>query len=221
MPPRTRRRLPPQLQQAIRQLALTGLTPTEILRHLEARKGDLEKWACAVPSLRSVERVVAAMAAEDPSVPWRLADADALEPEDRRVVLGALAELVQRSEGRRTTLTNAEATWVARLYAVAPELPPWDLLRLAHEYLGRGKEPTDDLDVLLAFRPWRGQEAAERYAKIIEAGWLFMAQPAPRFQSVDDELIGRAPDESPPPFQFVTGRVSDTQVQKEKGEGEA
>lgn len=173
MPPKPRR-LHPHLQNVVKQEALAGLTPTEIVRQLETEKAkaQLEKWGCAVPSLRSVQRIVASMAAKEPSVPWRLADADALEPEARRVVLDALAQLILRSKGRRTSLTVAEADWVARLHDVAPELGGWNLHVLAREYLARGKDSTADLDAVLAFRPWHDDASFDRYQRAFDAGWL-------------------------------------------------
>jgi hypothetical protein len=102
----------------------------------------------------------------DPSGIWSLAGAS---PGEAARVLPVLAAVIERTEGRRTFLTTAEAAMVARVSEAAPDLPPWQTYQLAHRYIDAGSA-TEDLDQLLAFAPWRDQAAA--YNAAIAAGWI-------------------------------------------------
>jgi hypothetical protein len=68
-----------------------------------------------------------------------------------------------------------------RLHDAAPGLPFFDSWRLARLYLAREarKEPTHDLDMLVAFAPWRsGEEGWHKYFEAVLPGWVLVA---PRF----------------------------------------
>jgi hypothetical protein len=176
MPPQ-RKRVHPHVQNQIQQLALEGFTPTQIERTLQAKRQLLEKWGTNVPSLRTVQRVVREMSPKETSRPWTLDESDGLEPDTLRAVLDVQRTVIERTRGRRISLTVAEVGWIARLHSAAPELDSWDLFWYTSLYLGRGKGQTVDLDSLVAFRPWRDEEAAKRYQVALDEAWV---PPAPR-----------------------------------------
>jgi len=68
-----------------------------------------------------------------------------------------VAAVIKQTEGRVTHLTRGQAALVSRIRAAAPTIGLWPAYKVALAYQRREarKEPTEDLDLLLAFAPWR------------------------------------------------------------------
>lgn len=152
-----KRRIPGHVEQAIRELALRDFSAAQIATELE-RRGEND-----VPDARTI-RSIAAEVTADPSDPWTLREAD---PESAELVMPVLREVIEQTDGRRERFTVAQAAWIAKLRRAAPDLLPWSTYVLAsfytnHERLGH---PTDHLDKLVAFAPWRGTAERARYLR--------------------------------------------------------
>jgi hypothetical protein len=149
----------------IQRLAIEDWSPSQIHKCLEKyqREAGIKD---PPPDVRTVQRIVRQVRASDPSGPWSPANG---ELSDVRAVLDVLAAVIEHTEGRTISLTNGEALWVERLNRAAPGLPPLEAWRLARLYLARAarNDSTEDLDVLLAFAPWRrAEEGWARYHRV-------------------------------------------------------
>lgn len=102
----------------------------------------------------------------DEDRPWSLAETS---PNDAATVMRVLADVIQRTQGERDFLTKREAQWVARVFAVAPDLEMRWLAWLAIKYAARESHGihTSSLDQLLALAPWRNDEAFAQYAEFV------------------------------------------------------
>ena len=152
-----RRRIAGHVEQAIRELALRGFSTAQIATELERRDEN------DVPDARTI-RSIAAEVISDPSDSWTLREAD---PESAELVMPVLRAVIEQTDGRRERVTVAQAAWIAKLRRAAPDLLPWSTYVLAsfytnHERLG---QPTDHLDKLVAFAPWRGAAERDRYVR--------------------------------------------------------
>lgn len=121
------------------------------------RDGELPSGA-TVPNLRTIQRIVAEHRPPDATEAWSVADANG---DDAALILPVLAHVVSLTEGRETAITHAAAVWIVRLRRAVPDLaipPLWHVIR---RYMSReaSKKPTTDLDLLLAFAPWRSEPA--------------------------------------------------------------
>ncbi len=90
-------------------------------------------------------------------------------------MLAVLRSVILETRGRVKHLTSAEAERITKVHAVAPDLDPWQQYRLARAYILRSvqhDQPTDDLDALLAFAPWRSTEARKCYDDARAAGYV-------------------------------------------------
>ena len=164
-----RRRLDRDILGEIEAKVLEGWRPSQIHTSL-SREG---RYRSRVPSLRTVQRMVAELKGPDDSSAWSLSHAD--DGGDARLILEALAAVVINSKGLKLTLSQAEATWVLRIRRAAPGLGPWRAWILTTLYMGRerrGVSDTTDLDSFLAFAPWRPGEAYERYRAAVDRGWI-------------------------------------------------
>lgn len=158
-----RRRIDPDIMEAIEDMAAKGIGGAAITRALE-KDG---RFAGRVPSERTVQNVVRELSPPDPSESWSLADA--ADGEEAAMVLPVLAAVIRASAGKVSMVTRSEADWIVKLSRVAGDLPAWALYRLAGKYQrcqvsGR---PTRALDILVAFAPWRGSGAWERYGSAL------------------------------------------------------
>lgn len=122
------------------------------------------------PSARTVQDMVREVRSRPGGGPipksgaWQIWDA---EPEDAPVVLGVLADLMRSSGGKATEISQEDAKWIIRLSrAGVGDLPPSVLHGLAIQYQLR--EDTRALDALIAFTPWRSEDAFERYRRAVE-----------------------------------------------------
>jgi hypothetical protein len=153
---------------------LEGRSPAEIERDLLGRadKGEFgESGRQWVPALRTIQRDVKFIRPPDPSGGWAF---QPTEGEDAAFLLATLATVITQTGGRVSRLTNGVAAWLQAIHAAAPDLDPWTAFTLAHMYQARSDRNLDwdDLDAWLAFGPWRGGEAAERYEKAVREGWI-------------------------------------------------
>ena len=144
-----------------------GWGPTQIYTYLRDNINPPYK----APSLRTIQDIVREKSGPDPSGRWALNDAD---PDEATLILPALADVIQETEGRRAYLTRAQAELIGRIRRVAPELNGWAVYRLARLYLfreGRG-EPPSDIEGFLAFAPWRSQKQRDAYQRALENEWI-------------------------------------------------
>lgn len=92
-----------------------------------------------------------------PSDPWSLMHG---RPEDVPLVLPVL-EVVARLPRAAQWLSIEEAEAVARIRRAVPEVKPAAALTLAILYVSRKGKETTDLDLYLAFHPWRSEDELE------------------------------------------------------------
>ena len=157
-----------EVVEEIEGLAAEGWGATQIKHKLERQPRYKDR---ALPTLRTIQRIVAERTVRDTSGPWSLNEAGP----DARTVLDVLAAVIDGTEGRTSAFTGDEAQWVLQVSQVAPDLPPFERWRIARLYLGRASrvEPTDDLDGFLAYAPWRDDGAGwKRYDHATMDGWV-------------------------------------------------
>jgi hypothetical protein len=178
---------------AVEKLSRAGLAPKAIYDRLVDEMGEEN-----APSYRTVQRIVERMA-KDLSGPWSLAEVEGLDEATLSVVLEALAQLIEDSSGQKASLTRAEAGWIAKLRKAAPDLDPGSLLTLARWYAAKEPGKTVDLDVFVAFHPWRTFQGVKdiremqnsdfsdinRYLRAVNKGRL----PVPEPFTVDDVVL--------------------------------
>lgn len=159
------------MQAEIERLALMNWGATQIHTHLERQEALVDR---KLPTVRTVQRIVAGLAPRDSSGPWHIQDADSGEA---RLILDVLAAVVTETEGRKSQLTRTEADWTVRIRRAATNIPTWETWMTARFYMAReaAGEETVDLDCLLAFNPWKGGEKAEQYFQAVQAGWIPIA----------------------------------------------
>lgn len=141
---------------------------------LKEMMGKLEATGHEFVSERQLKRHIAQLrkgqaaraSGDQPGDPWRLSEATAAEAAR---VLPVLAEAAARTQGRRLQLSAAEAGKVSMILQAAQDLAPGWALRLATKYLLRQSDglPTASLDLLLAFAPWRSDEAFQRFIGVV------------------------------------------------------
>ena len=134
----------------------------ELARYLQklGRKDDL-------PSRRTIERMVRDLETNDASGPWSLGDPKTTADE-ARFVPHVWAEVTRRGANRNAVLTRREAQIVTLITTAEPELHPWDMWRLAQEYLRRETHGIDtaDLDFLIgSASAWLGRGLVEEHRK--------------------------------------------------------
>lgn len=156
------------IRDKIQELAIRGHGPAAILRALEE---DDRVNKARLPSVRQVQRIVRQTLPPPTSGSWGIRDG---APEDARLILEAIPDIVQQTKGLVRLPRAAEAAWLARIRSVAPDLAPWAAYVLALVYAQReaAHEPTEDLDVFLGYAPWRSVEAAKRYQADRKQGWV-------------------------------------------------
>lgn len=154
----------PDILDMIQSLAVdTDWSATQIHRKVED-----EFLGRDIPSQRAVQVWVKKYRPADPSGPWFMLDAD---PADAALILPVLAKVIVGSKGSRT-ITRAEGDMIVRVRKACPDMPEGGVWRIARMYRARetNNEPSDDLDALLAFAPWRDQ--ATDWNAAVEAGWI-------------------------------------------------
>jgi hypothetical protein len=140
-----RRKAVEEQENIVQRLALRGYSPSQIYGHME-RKKYFENPRPKL-SKRTVERMVRAVAPDDPSGPWSLHDA---ETETAAHVLDVLRYVFVNTEGR-VWLTKDVARYVATIREVCPSAPPQLVYAFARRYQALGED--DDgrfVDLVLA-----------------------------------------------------------------------
>ncbi|MGE0541497.1 MAG: helix-turn-helix domain-containing protein [Dehalococcoidia bacterium] len=169
------------VQAAIEELAQDQptWTATQIYRQLEQR----EELRGRLPTVRTVQTIVKDVRPRDTSAAWSLAIAG---PDEAAAVLPVLAAVVESTRGEVRTLTQREAGWIAKLRAVAADLPARETYRLARLFIAREdrSEPSADLDLFIAFAPWRNRQASDRYDHL-----LFTMETLPPFGDTRDAVV--------------------------------
>jgi hypothetical protein len=165
-----RRRIPGAVSDLIEQLLVErAWTPGQVHEEL-ARLHD-NGQITYLPDLRTVQRYAKELTPDDPSSPWTLTSETAAEAP---FVLSALAERIERTQGRRRTVTQREAEMIAAVTRAAPDLDARRAFYIGSRYavLRREGASTEMLDLYLAFAPWRSPEASERYVRAWKSGWI-------------------------------------------------
>lgn len=182
----TRKKIPGLIADTVSDLLARGWGPAQIDEELRRRvglRGD-SLFGLPYPSLRTVQRMARSAGAASPA--WQLGDPATT---DARPVLAALAEVLRRSEGKRSQLTRAEAAWVMRISHAAEGIPPWWAYRLARLYIARGEHGTEDIEQILALRPWDGPDAFARYEQLVRTD---RGRPHPEGYTLALTLTGRS-----------------------------
>ena len=165
-----RRSWPLSVLGRIKEMAASELSAGAIHRRveLEARSGEAGFGLDDVPSRRTIHNIVAEHTPKDETERWLLKDP---EGDEATLVLPVLATIIEKTEGRRTYLTQDEAEWIVRIRRATPDLDLLKVYTLARAYmLGPEGGMTDDSDAYLAFAPWRSQVNRWRYNKATEKG---------------------------------------------------
>lgn len=195
-----RERTPGPIEEVIVDFALRGYTASQIAKELPAAAGKLGMKA---PSLRTIQRIVSRAKPPDRSGPWQIEESS---PDDAREVLDFIAQMTLETKGDMWWVSRQEATWIARLRRLSPQLASEDVsflttLRLVYTYISRREigESTRDLDAFLAFAPWEGLGATERYVDAVEKQYVspppYVAIAIIADYLSDKELPGRLDDE--------------------------
>lgn len=120
-----RRRLDPDVLEALTRRLLVGFGPASTLREV----GEDPRHAGRLPSLRTVEDLARELRPADRSEAWSAASADPAEAALVLPVLGVVARA-----GQLTAFTRDTAHWIARVRRMAPGLDPIDVLGFAIRY---------------------------------------------------------------------------------------
>jgi len=146
---------------------MQGLTPTNVYRELESD----ERFSDRLPSKRTVVRRAKEAQTADTSGAWSI---ETDETDNPGAVLDVLSAVISFTQGRIRSISTAEATWIVHIREVRPDAPTMDTYLLARFYLVReAKEAAyADLDMYLAFAPWRGEAHESRYREAVKAGWV-------------------------------------------------
>jgi hypothetical protein len=155
------------------QAKLNGETPNKAHIHAKIK----ETYGEDLASYTTVRNIIDQLPLE-PEAPWTYSQENAAAA---TLILPVIAALVRKTRGQRASVTVEEAHWIVRVRTTAPDLPPYAAYQLASYYAMRTafKKPTDDLDAILAFAPWRGWNAFREYQKAVQSKWI--EQPAGGF----------------------------------------
>ena len=173
-----RRHVDLEVEAKIERLALQGWSPTQIHEYL----GRDQQFQGRVPVLRTVQRKVADIRSRDKSRPWTLEDAI---PDEAAAVLPVLAAVIHGTKGLVKSLSTAQVSYIMKIQAACPEIPPYQLFLFASLYVNRtaAQEPVDDLDAFLAYQPWDEDNRAS-YRRAVDRGWI---RPLSACFSIDGE----------------------------------
>lgn len=163
----TKRRVDPDVKEAILDLADQGWSPTSIEERLS---GD-ERYADRLPHKRTIQRIIADEEPRDTSAPWKLTPTSSASA---AFLLSVQADMRMQTRGRVLGFSIETAHWIEAVHRAAPDLDPWRTYRVARAYQARTDQgaATDDLDMWLGFAPWRGNASAVRYAQAAREGWV-------------------------------------------------
>ena len=136
-------------------------------------RGRHRRWKDLWPAAqRTIDNLVKPAQPAGPRSPWWTLDEKSAS--DAAHVLPVLADLIESSEGRLNRLEAPVAEAISMIVRAAPDISARNARRMAWRYVLaiEAQEPTTDVEIFLAFAPWRGAEAATRYLKAFQAGWI-------------------------------------------------
>jgi hypothetical protein len=150
------RQAPPDILRAINEELLTGASAPEVVKALYRLADDGKLPHDGIPSERTVSNMARDLRTSDRSGVWRVTDAS---PADATTVLEVLAEVVRRTEGRITSLTQAEGALIPTIRRVMAarwtKLPEpgrrWQSYVWTRFYLAWVETDRDAADVALTF----------------------------------------------------------------------
>jgi len=126
----------------IRLADATNWSASRILLEL----GSKETFGDRLPDVRTVQRLIRPRRRRQVrGEEWRLVDASS---EEARVVMEALATVIEESDGSISGISRTEAAWIMKIKAIVSEMPTRVVLRFAREYMY--SEATAHLDAALA-----------------------------------------------------------------------
>lgn len=87
-------------------------------------------------------------------------------------MLETLSAMVQETDGRVSAISVGRAEYVVRLAEASPSLPPWFRWVLANRYQAceESGESTQWMDLLVAFEPWKDDDAWFAYRDAVRSG---------------------------------------------------
>src|SRR5579875_2183780 len=144
--PRPRKKLPPEFEREIRELARDGLGASQIHEYIQRKYSKDTELRAAAASLdyKTVLRRAREYGLPDDSEPWTLG---AATPEEAAVVMPVLGVILAENAAMLATddpfltaiararrLTVGLAKWIVRVAAAAPSLPPEGVYAVAKEY---------------------------------------------------------------------------------------
>ena len=150
---------------------------SHVLDYPDTTAAAVTQWLEASPTLkdrrlpapRTVQKYVRELKSIDTSGPWKPFQSEE-DAETTRYLLDVLAQLANRT--RRSHLTMGTVDVLKVIHKAAPDLPKFAAYRLAGTYQLRGGS-TEDLDLLLAFAPWRSSWGRKRFKAVLkDLGWL-------------------------------------------------
>ena len=154
--------------------------PTQLVETLAGRK---------VPSLRTLQRLASRHQHDSETEGrWEITEG---EPADLPFLLGLVKMLVRQSGGRRAGLTKPEAEVARAVRRAAPDLDidlAWAVVEAYVERRRQG-QPTDDLDAVLAFAPWRGGQQLLDYFEAIRDRMVSIRDLLPRWSAAAGPLL--------------------------------
>ena len=179
----SRRRISGEIQEHIEELGLKGWSATQIQESLDNDPHIKEE---DIPSLRTIQRVVAELKVEDNSGTWDWGESN----EDIRPVLDVLRNVVTMTEGRVNSFTNREAKLVAKVREAAPNLYGEVVYFIVLEILRRKSKGASvhDIEGFLAFRPWENPELRRDYTETVRRKWIpYLPQPIESIWAIKDQ----------------------------------
>jgi hypothetical protein len=143
----------------------SGISVTNILT------GGEREFPDRPPSRRYIYRRREKIIPRDASGPWVMSLAD---PAEIALVPPVVADLITATTGAIRGVTVNEARQITAIRLGAPDLPLQTTYFLAREYVVRGEQARDttDLDLILAFAPWRSDADATRWESAIQNDWV-------------------------------------------------
>ena len=166
---RRRRMFPPEILDRIEDLhKVEGRMPGQIHQTIEREFRDETNR----PTLRTVKDIVAELGPRpDPSGAWLLQYAPTRELPH---VVDALRAVVTETGGRRTFISQNEASLLASICEAVPGITGWRAFDLARRFADA--EPTWEATAILhhylAFRPWESEAAQAVYDHAAKQGWI-------------------------------------------------
>jgi len=134
-----------------------GWSNADIQRGLIEKVGEDE-----AASLRLVQNVTKAI--KDNRVPWNRLETGGY---DAGFILEVLADVNEKTNGKKTLFTQEEADWVAWVCKAAPDLPPYGVWMIAQLYMNETRVTNpqfDQLDLFIGTRCWESLDSIKEYA---------------------------------------------------------